>query len=90
MNPSIQDTYSPGVRSFIPLLYIAWADGLLSPSEVNIIHRQIDKMEHLTMEEKTTLYQWSDPSEWPSEEVFKEWLSMLKEAGRSLDYQAQQ
>lgn len=82
------EAYTPAVRSFIPMLYVAWADGLLSPSEVQIIHAEIGKLSHLSQAERTLLLRWSDPSEWPSEEVFKSWMQMLKETGRNVDYQS--
>ncbi len=83
-----RDIYTPGVRSFIPLLYVAWADGLLSPSEVEIIHKQINGLDHLTTSEKKLLRKWSDPREWPDDKTFKTWMQLLKEAGRSLEYHA--
>ncbi|MDH3649457.1 MAG: TerB family tellurite resistance protein, partial [Saprospiraceae bacterium] len=86
MTSDIGDQYTPAVRSFIPLLYLAWADGLLSPSEVEIIHNQVDALPHLTRSEKEVLRKWSDPRVWPDDQVFKTWMQLLKEAGKELDY----
>ncbi len=78
------DEYSPAVVSFIPLLYVAWADGLLSPSEVKIIKRKIRSLPHLTDEERETLLTWSDPGEWPDDMTFKQWMALMKDAGGQL------
>jgi acyl-CoA oxidase len=82
------EIYTPSIRSFIPLLYVAWADGLLSPSEVSIIHARIRSLEHLSASEKDLLLQWSTPSKWPDDQVFRTWMQLLKEASKEMDYQS--
>lgn len=77
--------YSPAVRSFIPMIYVAWADGLLSPSEIRIIREEIRQLPLLTDVEKNQLYEWIDPGHWPDEETFKVWMSMMKETGAEID-----
>lgn len=78
--------YSASVNSFIPLLYVAWADGLLSPSEVRIIKDQIKSADHLTKSEQKLLLDWADPREWPSDTTFKQWMQLMKEASADQDY----
>ena len=64
------------VKGFIPMLYIAWADGLLSPSEVRFIREKILTIPQLSQDEKNLLLQWIEPSQWPSQNTFKEWMSL--------------
>ncbi len=84
----MMQTYTPAVRTFLPLFYVAWADGMLSPSEVALIHDRIDEIESLTESEMKQLKRWSDPTQWPSDRVFKTWLELIKEAAGDLDNKA--
>ncbi len=68
------------MQGFIPLLYVAWADGFLSPSEATIIRQQIDQHLDLSAAEKEQLHQWCDPNDWPQQDVFKHWLALMKDA----------
>ncbi len=81
MQPNTID-YSPGIRSFIPLLYVAWADGLLSPSEVKLIDQQINSLDELSQSEKEILRGWIDPADWPDSQVFKIWVQLMRESAR--------
>ncbi|NND06222.1 MAG: acyl-CoA oxidase [Saprospiraceae bacterium] len=85
MAVSSKNIYTPSVVSFIPLLYVSWADGLLSPSEVKIIKRRISSLENLTPDEREILLKWSDPKEWPDEATFKHWMELMKDARADLD-----
>ena len=81
MATNVSELYTPATRSFIPMIYVAWADGLLSPSEVKIIKEKIQSLEQLNAEEKQQLLQWIDPGQWPDEKTFKSWMSLMKEVG---------
>lgn len=81
-------SYSSEVLSFIPLLYVAWADGLLSPSEVQIIQRRINEVSLLNDADRTLLTNWSNPRKWPPERTFRQWMGLMKEAGEDLDLSA--
>jgi acyl-CoA oxidase len=88
MTQQVQDLYTPAVRSFIPLLYVAWADGLLSPSEVKIIQKKINEQDQLTTQEKLVLNQWVDPQQWPDETTFRHWMLLMKEIGSEINLDA--
>ncbi len=79
---SIQET--PGVCSFIPLLYIGWADDVLSPSEVKIIREKIKEMPWLSSKEKKIINDWSNPKNPPSEELIEHWVALIKESAKGL------
>ncbi|HFA50497.1 MAG TPA: acyl-CoA oxidase [Bacteroidetes bacterium] len=70
--------YSPGLLSVLPLFYVGWSDSVLSPTEMKFIHQKLEAMPFLTKKEKELLRQWSDPGNPPGEEVFKEWVAVLK------------
>lgn len=76
--------YSPGVQSLIPLFYVAWADQVLSPSEVKLLEERIQSMTFLKEAEKQALKQWSNPASPPSRELFKHWEIVLKRAAQKL------
>ena len=82
---TVQESFSPSVKGFIPMIYVAWADGLLSPSEIRIIRQEIRQLPQLTDAEKNQLYNWIDPGHWPDEETFKAWMSMMKETRAEID-----
>ncbi len=77
-NPPIS-SYSPGVLTLLPLYYVGWADSILSPSEVKLIHDQINKLDFISKEDQKLLRQWSDPGKPPTKKLFKEWSSLIRD-----------
>jgi acyl-CoA oxidase len=69
---------SSGVLSLLPLFYIGWSDSVLSPSEMELIHKKVKALDFLTAEDKAYLIRYTDPSNPPSDAVFKEWLEILR------------
>jgi acyl-CoA oxidase len=69
---------SSGVLSLLPLFYIGWSDSVLSPSEMELIHKKIKALGFLTVEDKAYLIRYTDPRNPPSDAVFKEWLEILR------------
>ncbi len=84
-NINSPQTYSPGLLSMIPLLYVGWADSVLSPSEVKLIRQKINEFSFLTKEDKKYLKQWSNPENPPSEQVFREWVNLIKSHTEAMD-----
>ncbi len=76
--------FSPGILSIIPILYVAWSDSILSPSEMQLIHKNIKKLDFLTKEEKEYIIKFSDPKSPPGEEVFRHWQKSLRAAASSV------
>jgi acyl-CoA oxidase len=75
---------SPGVLSLLPLFYIGWSDSVLSPTEMELIHRKLREMPHLSEEEKAYLIRYTRPQDPPSAEVFKGWLEALRQEAAKL------
>jgi len=77
--------FSPGVLSMLPLFYVGWSDSVLSPSEMKLIQKKIDKVDFLSKEDKEYLIHWSNPKNIPSDEVFRSWVKALKEHSVDMD-----
>jgi len=43
---------APGLLPLLPMLYIAWADGILSPSELKTIQKKLKKQNWMTKSEQ--------------------------------------
>lgn len=78
--PSIDYSFSPGVQSLIPLLYAAWADRVLTPSEIDFLKEKAAHAGFLTEEDKKALLQWANPKRPPSPQLFKYWEIELRQA----------
>ena len=78
--PSFHYSYSPGVQSLIPLLYVAWADRVLTPTEINFLKKKASLADFLTEEDKKVLLQWANPKRPPSPLLFKYWEIELRQA----------
>lgn len=75
----MQSSYSPGVLSLLPLYYVGWADALLSPSEVKLIHKKVNELSFLSDSDRKLLKSWSNPAKPPAKSLFKEWVKILKD-----------
>lgn len=79
MNKLNSQSYSPGVLSLLPLYYVGWADSLLSPSEVKLIHKKINELTFLDDADRKLLKSWSNPAKPPEKSLFKHWVKILRE-----------
>ncbi len=68
----------PGLLSLLPMLYVAWADGILSPSEAQSIRQRIREQPWLTDGEKNTLDCWLDPQTPPDTRQLQSWLRLIR------------
>ena len=82
MPPS--SAYTPGIRSLLPLLYVAWADRVLSPSEVRLLEKKASELTFLTAAEKELLRRWTNPRTPPSRELFQHWRILLHDQTEAL------
>ena len=78
-NPPI-NSYSPGILTLLPLYYVGWADSILSPSEIKLIHEQINKLDFISKDDQKLLRQWSDPGKPPTKKLFSEWSALIRDA----------
>lgn len=72
------DDNSPVFLTFLPMLYVAWADEVLSPTQMLLIEEKVKQQEWLLDEEKAQLSGWLDPSQPPSAKQLKRWLNAIR------------
>ena len=80
---------SPGVAAVLPFLYIAWADGLLTPTQIEEIGMHIKEQRWLTGEERRRLGGWLDPQNPPDATTYYDWVQRIKESARKIPHAAQ-
>lgn len=78
-------SYSPAVLSLMPLIYTAWADRVLTPSEVRVLRKQANDLEFLTEDDKSLLLDWTDPIRPPSPYLFKYWEIELRRSVEAMN-----
>ena len=83
---TVQDTipYSPGIMSVLPFLYIAWADGLLTPTQIEQVSSRIKEQLWLSAEERRSLRRWLDPQHPPDATTYYGWVRRIKESARNI------
>ena len=80
-----QSKFSPGVLSMLPMFYVGWSDSVLSPTEMKVIHAQLEKLDFLTADDRSYLIKFTDPKNPPGPEVFKEWIREIKTYSSNID-----
>ena len=77
--------YSDRVTALLPMLYVAWSDAVLGPSEISLIHKKINELQFLNGQERDLIHSWTDPENAPDERVFHQWLVEIKLRAAHLD-----
>ena len=90
-NPVVEDNilHSPGISSVLPFLYIAWADGLLTPTQIEQVSARIAEQRWLSEEERKRLCRWLDPKNPPDATTYYGWVRRIKESARDIPHAAQ-
>ena len=70
-------------------MYIAWADGLLTPTQIEEIGMHIKEQRWLTGEERRRLGGWLDPQNPPDATTYYGWVQRIKESARKIPHAAQ-
>jgi acyl-CoA oxidase len=84
MHTTHEQPITPGILSLLPLFYIGWSDSVLSPTEMELIHRKIRAMKHLSDDEQAYLIAYTRPQHPPTPDVFKSWLDAMRHAAAQL------
>lgn len=69
---------------FLPLLYVAWSDAVLTPTEISSIEKLVKQQKWLTADEKEKLNDWLDPKNPPSATQVQNWLTHIRENSHEL------
>jgi acyl-CoA oxidase len=76
------DTSSPQVRVVLPLLYVAWADGVLTPTEAETLRSQVRAQEWLDDEVREEVCDYLDPQSPPTATQYFRWIRALQDAAQ--------
>ena len=76
---------APHVRAFLPMIYVAWADGELTAKELHTIQEQLDGMPWLDSSARATLQGLLDPESPPSAATLSRVLRTVRTAAGTLD-----
>ena len=87
-SPGIEN--QDGILFFLPMLFVAWSDCVLGPTETDLIRERISSQTWLRPVEKNTLLGWVDPSNPPSPLELRRWLRIIKNAGNEIPEDARQ
>jgi acyl-CoA oxidase len=80
--PSIPD--HPAVLPFLPLLYVAWADGDLNKPELAAVTRRIANAPGLSEEARASLAPWLDPASPPPPRALRALLDRLRASAATI------
>ena len=83
-NPQLFKAYSPALMSILPMLYAAWSDKVLTPSEVRYLAKKIDSLQFLSEGEQTLIKMWMNPRYPPSRQLFLHWETTLVNGAKKL------
>jgi acyl-CoA oxidase len=81
--------YSPGIVSVLPFLYIAWADGLLTPTQVAQINARVSAQNWLSPDERDRVAAWLDPAHPPDATTYYRWVRQIKASAHEIPSAAQ-
>ncbi len=71
---------SPGLLIFLPMLYVAWSDSILTEEELASINQKVLRQDWLTNSEKSFVSKCLQPDRPPTPKQLNEWLSIIKRA----------
>jgi acyl-CoA oxidase len=74
----------PQLRGFLPLLYIAWADGQLQPDEIRTLRDKVHEQVWLTPGARATLVGWLDPEHPPTAVALANLLDTIRAAAPNM------
>ena len=76
------DTSSPQVRALLPLLYVAWADGVLTPSEADTLRSRVRSLDWVDEEVRKEVAEHLDPQSPPTATQYFQWIRALRAAAK--------
>ena len=79
MTDASPPTDTPHTLALLPLLYVAWADGVLTPSEIDQLRNTVASIDGLDDAEKQSLTRHLDPQSPPDATTYFRWIRTLRE-----------
>lgn len=74
----------PQVRAFLPMIYVAWADGDLTDAEIDAVRQSTLARPWLSENARALLASWLDPKTPPDADALKEVLHAIRQAAGTL------
>jgi len=78
--PPLPPDVPPGLAATLPLLYVAWSDGLLTSDEIAAVRARVADAPWLTDDDRVALARWLDPDAPPSATEYFGWVRTLRDA----------
>lgn len=75
---------NPHLFSFLPIMYMVWADAVLTPSEILKIRDLVDQQVWITKEDRQFIMKYLDPQHPPKPENLKKWLAEISKVSGTL------
>lgn len=75
---------APGIIPLLPMLYIAWADGIFSPEEFDVICQRLQEKSWFNKTEKVLLAHWLNPDKPPTPRQLQNWLQLIRQTARNI------
>ena len=79
---------SPGLLIFLPMLYVAWSDSVLTEEEISAIEQKVLKQDWLTDSEKEFVSHRLQAEHPPTPKQLKEWLSVIQQAAPYIPHES--
>ncbi len=68
-----------GLLPLLPMLYVGWTNGILSPTEILRLQEYVNSQTWLTTQEQGYLKSWLNPQNPPAEAQRHDWLSVIRD-----------
>ncbi len=75
---------APGIIPLLPMLYIAWADGIFSPEEFDVICQRLPEKSWFNETEKVLLANWLNPKKPPTPRQLQNWLQLIRQIAQNI------
>ena len=72
------------VLPFLPMLYVAWSDEVISPAQIRSIEKVLRTSKCLQPDQRQLIQKWLDPENPPSPSELQSWLSYIRENSSEL------
>jgi len=82
--PPLFKDYSPALTAILPMLYAAWSDMVLTPTEVSFLSKKIDTLQFLKEEEQYLVKSWMNPRTPPTRQLYLHWENSLRKGATKL------
>ena len=79
--------FPPTVVSYLPFIYVLWADGLLTESELDVVRNIVSTDHSLKDAERDSLLKHLDPEHSPAPDTFRAWKAFIQESGLIIDFE---